>query len=89
VGDAAPDGWLVQPDDEGALADALATAVDGDAERVRRGLNAGRHVCARYAWDSVARELAALYDDHVDGSGDRSRPAAPGRPGARPTHPES
>ena len=32
-----PDGWLVPPDDERALAEAMVTAIDDHAERSRRG----------------------------------------------------
>ena len=32
-----PDGWLVPPDDETALANAMVTAIDDEAQRARRG----------------------------------------------------
>ena len=38
-----PDGWLVPPDDETALANAMVTAIDDAAERIRRGVDANRH----------------------------------------------
>ena len=54
-------GWLVPPDDEDALADALVTvAADGD-ERRRRGACAHRHSHAHYGWPVIAARIAALY----------------------------
>ena len=61
-----PDGWLVPPDDEAALSQAMVTAIDATAERARRGTNAGRHARERYSWHRVAGRLAALYEDHQD-----------------------
>ena len=48
-----PDGWLVEPDDEAALADAIVFAVDHAAERSGRGANARRHAHASYSWSGV------------------------------------
>ena len=53
-------GWLVEPDDELALAGALAQAVDLPAERLRRGAGARRDVLARFAWPAIADRLAEL-----------------------------
>jgi len=64
VVDGEPDGWLVPPDDEEALAEAILEAVASDAERARRGANAQRHVRERYTWDRAAERLAALYQRH-------------------------
>jgi glycosyltransferase involved in cell wall biosynthesis len=57
-----PDGWLVPPDDEAALADAIVRAVDDPAERRRRGANAARHVRDGYSWNAVARRVTELYE---------------------------
>jgi glycosyltransferase involved in cell wall biosynthesis len=55
-------GWLVPPDDEDALADALVEAVNDEGERRRRG-DAAREVAAeRYSWPALAERVAALYD---------------------------
>jgi glycosyltransferase involved in cell wall biosynthesis len=56
-------GWLVPPDDEAALADALVEAVNGEAERRRRGAQAYQAARARYSWPALARGLAQLYDE--------------------------
>jgi glycosyltransferase involved in cell wall biosynthesis len=64
VVDGEPDGWLVPPDDEAALAEAILEAVAGADERARRGANARRHVRERYSWDRAAERLAALYRRH-------------------------
>ena len=42
-----PDGWLVPPDDETALADAMVTAVNDPAERARRGTETPTATLAR------------------------------------------
>ena len=51
-------GWLVPPDDEEALADALVEAVNDGGERRRRGERAYEEARARYAWPALARGLA-------------------------------
>jgi glycosyltransferase involved in cell wall biosynthesis len=66
-------GWLVPPDDEGALGRALAEAVNGSAERRRRGERAHDLARARYAWPALARGLAHVYEEVREG-----RPAAAG-----------
>jgi glycosyltransferase involved in cell wall biosynthesis len=58
-----PDGWLVPPDDEAALADAIVRAVDDPAGRVFRGENAARHVRASYSWEGLAGRFTELYDE--------------------------
>lgn len=55
-------GWLVAPDDEEALAEALVEAVNGDEERNRRGERAYLTARARYSWPALARGLAQVYD---------------------------
>jgi glycosyltransferase involved in cell wall biosynthesis len=59
-----PDGWLVPPDDEEALAEAIARAVDNGGEREWRGENAARHVRESYSWDGLSARFADLYE-HV------------------------
>jgi glycosyltransferase involved in cell wall biosynthesis len=53
-------GWLVEPDDERALAGAIAQAVDLPGERLRRGAEARRDVLERFAWPAIADRLADL-----------------------------
>ena len=55
-------GWLVPADDEEAMAEALVEAVNGDAERRRRGDAAIAAARGRYSWPALAREVAATYD---------------------------
>ncbi len=59
-------GWLVPPDDEDAMVEALSEAVNGDAERRRRGDAAMAAARANYSWPALAREVAATYDAVVD-----------------------
>jgi glycosyltransferase involved in cell wall biosynthesis len=55
-------GWLVEPDDEEALADALVAAVNDPAERARRSDAARNAVRARYSWPALAGRVANVYD---------------------------
>jgi glycosyltransferase involved in cell wall biosynthesis len=71
--DAGETGWLVPPDDEEAMVDALVEAVNGDAERRQRGERAYEVARSHYAWPALARGLAHVYDDVVAG-----RPASAG-----------
>ena len=63
--DAGETGWLVEPDDEEGLADALVDAVNRPQERARRGVLAHDAVRARYAWPALAGELAAVYETAI------------------------
>jgi D-inositol-3-phosphate glycosyltransferase len=55
-------GWLVAPDDEEALADAIVEVVDNPEQRRKRGENALELVQARYSWDHIAEEFLSIYD---------------------------
>jgi len=57
-----PNGWLVAPDDEAALAAALIEAVNGARERRARGEAAYEQIRAGYAWDTIASRVASLYE---------------------------
>jgi D-inositol-3-phosphate glycosyltransferase len=57
----APNGWLVEPDDEAALAGALVEAVNNREERHRRAEHAYAQVRAVYSWNSIAHRFADLY----------------------------
>jgi glycosyltransferase involved in cell wall biosynthesis len=50
-------GWLVPPDDEPALADAIVEAIGDPAERRRRGAAAARDVAQRFAWPAIAERF--------------------------------
>jgi glycosyltransferase involved in cell wall biosynthesis len=56
-------GWLVPPDDEEALAEALVEAVNGEEERRRRGERAYETARGRYSWPALARGLAHVYEE--------------------------
>ena len=53
-------GWLVEPDDEAVLADALVEAVNRPDERMRRGRRAGEVARGRYAWSRVGERMASI-----------------------------
>jgi glycosyltransferase involved in cell wall biosynthesis len=66
--DGEPDGWLVEPDDELELAEAMLTAIENPGERTRRGANAAGHTRASYSWHRTAGRLAAIYAGCTAGS---------------------
>jgi glycosyltransferase involved in cell wall biosynthesis len=66
-------GWLVPPDDEDAMVEALVAAAGDDAERRRRGEAAYDDARSRYSWPALARGVAHIYDDVA-----ARRPAASG-----------
>jgi glycosyltransferase involved in cell wall biosynthesis len=66
-------GWLVAPDDEDAMVDALVEAVNGEDERRRRGQAAYEDSRRRYSWPALARGVTGIYDDVRKG-----RPASAG-----------
>ena len=63
-------GWLVPPDDEQAMAEALVEAVNDEAERRRRGKRARSVAMREYAWPSVAEGVAAAYGAAMAESGE-------------------
>jgi glycosyltransferase involved in cell wall biosynthesis len=65
-------GWLVAPDDEAALAGALAQAIDHAEERLRRGAAARRDVLVRFAWPALADRLCALFEQVAAAHGDEA-----------------
>ncbi len=66
-------GWLVEPDDEPALADAIVAALGDPAERRRRAAAARRTALEHYAWPAIAADLAAVL---TGAAGDRLAGAA-------------
>jgi phosphatidylinositol alpha-mannosyltransferase len=60
-------GWLVPPDDEDALCEALVELVTGDDERRRRGEAAYEVARERYSWPALIDGLARVYDEVRDG----------------------
>jgi glycosyltransferase involved in cell wall biosynthesis len=60
-------GWLVEPDDIGALATALLEAIDNPGERARRGARAHAVAAERYGWPALAARFAAVLDESVVG----------------------
>jgi glycosyltransferase involved in cell wall biosynthesis len=63
-----PDGWLVPPDDEAALAAAMVRAVDDPHARRARGEHAARHVRDSYSWEGLATRFTRLYEHCARGA---------------------
>jgi glycosyltransferase involved in cell wall biosynthesis len=59
-------GWLVPPDDEDALVEALVEAVADDDERARRAEEAYEDARAKYSWPALAERVARVYDDVIE-----------------------
>jgi glycosyltransferase involved in cell wall biosynthesis len=68
-------GWLVEGDDAGELGNALVEAVNRPDERRRRGAEAYDDVRARFAWPALAEDVAAMYDEVVEGEARVTRDA--------------
>ena len=56
-------GWLVPPDDEAALADAMVACIDDPDERARRGAAARETALERWSWPALAGRLAGVLAD--------------------------
>jgi len=58
-------GWLVEPDDAGALADAIVDALSAPARLLTMGESSRRIVEQRFAWTTLAEQYLALYSELV------------------------
>jgi glycosyltransferase involved in cell wall biosynthesis len=58
-----PNGWLVEPDDVDALADALVEAVNDEAGRRRRAEHALEQSRSEFSWRTLAERFDALYTE--------------------------
>lgn len=71
-------GWLVEPDDVDALAEALVAAVNDVVGRTERAENARRQIRDGYSWKALAARFEAVYAEVLDSNGrpraDNSRP---------------
>jgi glycosyltransferase involved in cell wall biosynthesis len=73
-------GWLVPPDDEAALADAIVATVDDGEERARRGIAAHRAATERWSWPALSIGIAQVFEDAAGsdvGSGHAASPVLP------------
>jgi len=70
-------GWLVEPDDGGALRDAIVAAAQDGEERARRGRAAREDACARFAWPALAARLARAYESAEEERAPGPRDAPP------------
>jgi glycosyltransferase involved in cell wall biosynthesis len=65
-------GWLVEPDDEQGLADAIVAAVDDGEERARRGIAARRVARETWSWPALAHRVSDVLEEAA-GVGDAVR----------------
>jgi glycosyltransferase involved in cell wall biosynthesis len=61
--DAGATGWLVPPDDENAMCEALIEVVNDPSERRQRGEAAYEVARERYSWPALVEKLAAVYEE--------------------------
>jgi glycosyltransferase involved in cell wall biosynthesis len=61
-------GWLVEPDDEAALAAALRQVAEDAGERRRRGDAALHDARERFSWPALTGELSEVLEDAVRGA---------------------
>jgi glycosyltransferase involved in cell wall biosynthesis len=61
-------GWLVPPDDEDAMCEALIEVVNNPDERRSRGEAAYRVARSRYSWPALVERLAEVYEEVRSGS---------------------
>lgn len=71
-------GWLIPPDDLGALVEAMLFAVNDPVARRRAGEDARREAHRSYAWAPIGARLAGIVHDSVK---------RPRQPRVRPTNP--
>ena len=69
-------GWLVPPDDQPALTEAMIEAAGDGEERSRRGLAGRREATENYGWPAIAGDMAALLR-RAAAAGDPVRARAP------------
>ena len=62
-----PNGWLLDPDDEDALVEALVEAVNEEGTRRERGEAAHQQVRSTLSWDAVANRFDELYEGLASG----------------------
>jgi glycosyltransferase involved in cell wall biosynthesis len=60
-------GWLVEPDDEASLVEALVAVATDAAERRRRGENGRRLVRTTYSWPAAAARMSRIYTEVTHG----------------------
>ena len=73
-------GWLIPPDDETALANALALAANDHAERQRRSTHASPHARRHYSWQRISQRVAQVYAQTI---ADNARAPHPSRQRSR------
>ena len=60
-----PNGWLPEPDDVDALADAIVEAVNDVAARRERAANAYEQIRAEYSWHHLAERFISIYESAI------------------------
>ena len=65
----APNGWIVEADDEDALAGAIVEAVNDTETRRARSNNAYSQIRAGYAWSFLAERFVAVFEEAIQARG--------------------
>ena len=68
-----PTGWLVPPDDEAALAEAMLEAADQPQEIAQRGEAALAHARTHLSWSSRVDQFEKIYALAIDRRAKRAR----------------
>lgn len=71
-----PTGWLVPPNDAGALSDALAHIVNSPGDIAERGTNALAHARSEFSWDGLVGRFEAVYAEATEYHERKSSPPA-------------
>ncbi len=66
---AAPNGWIIEADDETALADSMVEAVNDTDTRRARSDNAYTQIRAEYAWSFLTERFVAVYEQAIHARG--------------------
>ena len=65
----APNGWIIEADDEDALADSIVEAVNDTETRRARSDNAYSQIRAGYAWSFLTERFVAVYEEAIHARG--------------------
>jgi len=74
-------GWLIPPDDQTALTDALVLSANDRAERQRRSTHASPHARRHYSWQRISQPVAQVYAQTITDNAHARNPSQQRRRG--------